>query len=366
MSNSRFSQTPTEPWGGGPEASAPSQPPARRTGRLVALIAIPVALVLAVVGFVWARGRSAPVAAPTLTNSAAPSASRSGQASATEPPKAPGPATTQSVLAYLKSNKFVCSDEGDQEVVSKFCTHFESAPAMAAYVGGRPDGSLGRLSLDVQMITPTAASAATSTWFIEQFVGDAAAASAITADIATGTDKKWATGTQGTVSYRGNSSGSVVLSVEDWYPADLEATVIATPVAQLSEYVISKGYACAPGDQPGSQKCQRAANGYTFVTLMIPDDSRDNTAYASVRVERAEPSADLATVVRNEAEMLLNGLGTQAKPWRAFIDASDQTVGDTQFIDGMLVDWLPGGEAEATSGALYLQPPCWRDFIEDC
>lgn len=371
---------PAGPMGPGYGQGFGGQPPAKSNGKRVALIAIPVALVLAVVGYLYAtRDGDTPVGVPSASTSAKPGASASEQPSpsptdASSAPadgedgtaKAPGPGTTESVLAYLESKDFVCSDEGNKAIVSKYCTHFGGETAMAAYVGGRTDGSLGRLTLEVQMETPDSLSQATSKWVMQQFVGDEAAVAAITADIATGTTKDWAKGTQGEVHYRGNKRGTVVMYVNDWEPAGLKAAVIETSVSDLSQYVISKGYSCAAGTQRGSQRCTREANGYEFITFMIPDSSKKFIKYASVIVKRDDPQANLPAVVKSETTMFLNGMGQQAAPWKAYIYDADGQIGDIQFVGGMVADWFPGGSASSTSGALYLQPPCWQNFVTDC
>lgn len=362
-SASSWEQPPQQGWGqqssgypnGYQQYGAPGGQPPRKKSNLTPLIAggVGLALIAAITtGVLVNRSRSgAETSTPAST-------------SATPLPKAPGPGTYDSAKKLASDEGFKCTDEGVEGIKSTVCTHFSGAPYMVMYIGARPDGSLGRLSLEVQDNARATQSKALSGKVIRLFAPEDVAK-----DIETEIGKQETSTTSdlnnGIVNFRGNAKGSVVMWVKGWVPAEIKPNFIKMEPSKMNTILEGYGYKCATnGDY---QQCDKTVDGVEYMTSHRSTESKEGLARLYLRT-RSSDFTKGREAFQSEAKKILAALpdnqGDEIIDWMA---KQPSNTGGLEFVDGRIVDYYPATTSEGKrGGALDLWETCWTGLRRYC
>lgn len=333
---------------GGPE-------PQKASAKTGAIVAIGLLVLALVAGAVWYVTRSPQ---PTTTPSPGTMSSPSQQASA--PPSmatskfAPGPGNTASLRAYLERLKLTCVDEKVSGIVSYICLRHKNVETgveeAMVYVGGLPDGRLGRITLSV-LAEDTGVHAELQKYLLEQFLGDPKKVASTLEVFATGTADRYADASAGGLSLLGVPSGSMVLSVDDWVPASLVAPTIGFTRTQLAAAL--SGYSCETSG--ATRICKKTSGDLAYtVTLYTSGD-----ALRMVRFWAEGPGSDAAA--HAEIARIVGPLDARLAADMAALKDADKD--GYSFSGSILIDYYrESGEASG----MYIGLPCWTDQHPFC
>lgn len=347
----------------------------RRPRAIVIALVLPLAAALIALIVLWwadrqeatpsttASSASAHASASTEASSRASIRPTSATRGATTPaalPAAPGTGTLTTVRAQLKSAGFACSDEGQTAIVSLICTRYDKAPAMMVYVGGHPDGSLGRLSLDRQGGAEASQEPQKLQQFlINQFVQNAAVRQQIDQSVRKGTGDMYNGDTIGGVSVRGAADGSIVLSVDGWVGSDVETALLHPTSSDLPSALQKLGYACSDAE------CTRRGSSGEQLSLRYSSDLSGDLDYLRIRVEATSKKAAQAAIESEQRRVLAmfrEGAGVMS-----WLGKQTLASGASGFAEGLYVDYYPASKPEANYvAALLVGESCWRDRFESC
>lgn len=304
----------------------------------------------------------------TPTESSTPSASPSPSDTPTQVhgnDKAPGPGTYDAVVSYLKSEGFKCTDEGLSELQSSVCTHFSGHPYMAAYVGGREDGALGRVSIDIQSSKEADRARSIAEHLMGEFAANEEMVAKMKDQLASQSEDYGKDYAEGPVRYRGAKNGSIVMWVTEWVPSDAKPAVFEMKADEFKQSMVKDGYNCYMTDDV--QRCEKTIEGVAYVVTAL--DSRRADGLARISISAKSPTKGQARKHFNtEAPRILkkfpHGAGDTIWEW-----AKEQpsNTGGMEYVDGKIVDYYPSSTTDGQESAtIHVFESCWTGSRRSC
>ncbi|MGJ6980309.1 hypothetical protein ACSDQ9_07230 [Aestuariimicrobium soli] len=371
----------------GPGAPSGAPPKKSRTPLILGIVGVLVVALIVVFAIrgLTGRGQQAdPPVSPSGTSapptSGDPSGSPTESASTDEPTSASSDPSSETsdepaqpagdtlkAITLVTDQGFSCTDEGRPGFVSQICTHYDEAPAMSVYVGGFADGTLGRLTLNVQSASQPTVSKKLSTDLIAMMAG--ADAAAVQTTIAKGTSAKYAEGRTDTFDYRGKADGSVVMHALDFPPGDAELKPVTVSRSALQTWAKARGYACTTDGAAETCQLQTAEHRLRVRATALSRSDDSQQMRVSIYIE-SKSSATAASLLKEHATALYQTLGEGGAAALTTMDEAP-SEGSTEYRDGYLIDYYPASKTTPRDGythysALYILASCWSDLYNIC
>lgn len=363
------------PYGGGGNGMPPGQSFAggqggqspNRRNLIIILVSAVLGLALIVGITVWAMNRKDEGTTGTTPTSPASSSQEQSPSPTPSPSpdaKGPGNGKYSTVLARLKKEGFLCTDENNSGFKSTICSHYDSSPIMLAYVGGTEDDKLGRVALQVQDSTRTSQARPLSDFLIKEFAGEDM--SAIKSDISTGSRSNYSSGSGKGYYYRGADNGSVVMALDSWPGEQAKPQYIDISREALGKFTSAQKYTCSKSG-PLSTICTRKVGAVTLTLRhQVRDDATQDKLFGLDVISRGADQAATAKVLNAEVAAVNKLLGGQGAALQNAV-VNSPSNGLTRYVSGVLIDYFPvGGSGATKQGSQNLRPSCWTDKLSFC